>query len=71
MKTYLSVPYLDLDAEGNSLRCWAHFKWDGKPNRRRIKRIVRVWVRKNLGRTLHCVELRMILKGRVRYEAEA
>lgn len=74
-KTYLSVPYIgcEKDEAGNEThpRCWAHFKWDGVPDRRRIKRAVRTWVRNALGRNIHCEELRMILKGRVRYEDEA
>lgn len=68
--TYLSIPYLGMDDEGNATRNWAHFTFkhaDGLPvDKRKIKRMVRKWIKLNLERTIHGEELAMLMK-RVQY----
>jgi hypothetical protein len=71
VKTHLSVPYLGMDADGNTTRCWAHLTWEGKADRRKIKRHVHAWVRHELQRHLHSSELRSIMKRRVTYTGAA
>lgn len=68
--TYLSMPYLGMDDEGNATRNWAHFKFqhaDGlRVDKRKIKRLVRKWIWHNLERRVNQEDMRMILR-RVQY----
>ena len=72
MKAYLSIPYIgkDVTAEGVEFttRNWAHLTFVAeKLDKRKIKRIVRKYIKQSLQRTLHSEELRLLMK-RVRYE---
>lgn len=64
---FLSFPYL-LAKEGTDEceRCWAHMTFktaDGSTvDRRVIKKVVRKWVKINLGRSIHPRELHKLLK---------
>lgn len=70
IKTHLSVPYLGgetIDQETGDKyhpRCWAHFTWEGRADRRKIKRHVRAWVRHTLNRAIHTSELLTVCHSR-------
>lgn len=68
--TYLSMPYIGMDEDGSTTRNWAHFTFkhkDGKPvPKRRVKREVRKWIKRNLGRAVLTEELRAVVR-RVQY----
>jgi len=70
MKTHLSVPYLggaSTDPETGEEyhpRCWAHFTWEGRADRRKIKRHVRAWVLHTLNRAIHTTELNAVCHTR-------
>lgn len=68
--TYLSIPYLGMNDDGEATRNWAHFTFkhaDGLPvDKRKIKRMVRKWIWHNLERRIIGEELRMLMK-RVQY----
>lgn len=71
--TYLSLPYLqervdETTGEVTTDRCWAHFTWTGRADRRKVKKHVRAWVKHTLGRHIHTNELRTVLCNRIRYE---
>lgn len=58
----LAVPYIGLDEAGNTTRNWANFRFAGQVDRRRIKRMVRKWVKRNLGRRIHTSELHSVCR---------
>jgi hypothetical protein len=60
----ISMPYVGMDEAGASTREWAHFKFNGQVDLRRIKREVRKYVKRNLGRHVHTSELRMVVNTR-------
>lgn len=60
----LSMPYVGMDEAGASTREWAHFKFNGTVDLRRIRREVRKWIKRNLGRNVCTAELRMVVNTR-------
>lgn len=70
-KSFVAVPYIGMDEHGDTTRNWAHMHFtqaDKYPDRRKIKRAVRWWVKKNLDRSLHSEELAMIMKRVIRFD---
>lgn len=59
------LPYLTTEEDGSTNRNWARFRFTGPVDRRRIKREVRKWVKRILGRSIHPIELRNLLKHNV------
>ena len=68
MNVLVSFPYLGMDDAGETTREWAHMRFSSSEyiQTRRVKREVRKWVKRNLGRTLHTRELLLIMKRAVR-----
>ena len=56
------IPFLTTNEDGSEDRNWARLRFYGAVNRRRIKREVRKWIKRTLGRSVHPYELRRILK---------
>lgn len=64
----INVPYLSPAEDGSTQRNIATFRFSsiGRGayiDHRRVKREIRKWVKHNLERSLHCLELRQILKN--------
>lgn len=64
----ISIPYLSIADDASTQRNIATFRFssigrDACIDRRRVKREIRKWVKHNLERNLHCLELRQIMKN--------
>lgn len=56
----LYVPYIEYNGE-KAVASLAFRVTEGTVDKRKVKRMVRRWVKDNLGRTIHSFELRLIL----------
>lgn len=68
-KARISVPYLGMNDMGETTRNWAHMTIDrleGTLCPRQIKKVIRKWVKQELGRKISDDELAMCMK-RVEY----
>ncbi len=59
---FISIPFINTLDDQSTERCWAHLDFEGDVDRRRIKRQVKTWVRKSLGRKLGREELALLMK---------
>lgn len=59
---YVQVPWLGLDDEGKSTRNWTRLTFRGSVDKRRVKREIRKFVKRDLDRTLHTGELAMCVR---------
>lgn len=63
--TMVMLPFITTNEDGSTERNWARMRFVGVVNRRRVKREIRKWVKRALGRCIHPVELRAIMKHQV------
>lgn len=56
------MPYVHMNEDGTTDRCWAKFSFRGDVDRRRVKRELTRWVKRELGRKLSAFERDMIMK---------
>lgn len=66
----INVPWINTKEDGTTERCWSSLSFAGAVDRRRIRREVRKWVKRALGRTLYTEELHM-LTNRKRINTDA
>lgn len=59
--TMVMIPYLSTNEDGTEDKNWARMRFYGDVDRRRVKREVRKWIKRTLGRNVHPIELRNIL----------
>lgn len=58
----VSVPFIDLNADGETDRAWAGMRFEGNVDRRRVKREIVKWIKRNIGRQVHPNELYLLMK---------
>lgn len=58
----VSIPYLDTDEDGSTVRKWDTLKFGQVMDHRSVKRYVRKWGHVYLGRQIHSQELRALVK---------
>lgn len=63
----ISVPFISTNEDGTTERNWARMGFAGPVDRRRIKREVRKWVKRQLGRRIDADTLRRLLRNTVYY----
>lgn len=56
------MPYVHMNEDGSTDRSWAKFTFRGDVDRRRVKRELTKWVKRELGRKLSAFERDMIIK---------
>lgn len=66
LRAYVAVPYIDTMEDGTTTRNFAHISLqnpDSNIDRRRVKREVRKWVKRTLGRNIYTWELNALMKN--------
>lgn len=59
----IMVPYIDMDENGESSPAYARMTFKGDVDRRRVKRELRKWVKRQVGRSISGWELQGIMKS--------
>lgn len=59
---FVSIPFINTRADGETERCWAHLDFNGAVDKRRVKRQIKKWVRDSLGRKLGREELAQLMR---------
>lgn len=63
----LQVPFVNTKEDGSTEHCYALLSTNDPVDGRKIKQLLRKWVKKSLGRSLHPSEQRLLLKRVVKH----